>query len=109
MGRNVLELGCGLGTVGIACARFGAQSVHLTDYDEDMLLTCTQSAALNDVSDRVSTSRLDWNDLVGSSRQPLGDLAKYDLVLGADIIYEESHAKLVLEVIARLLCDGGAK
>ena len=36
-GRDVLELGCGVGLVGLACARCGAESVVLTDSRPEVL------------------------------------------------------------------------
>ena len=39
-GRRLLELGCGLGVLGLACAVRGARQVLLTDYDPELLKAC---------------------------------------------------------------------
>ena len=66
---RVLEIGCGLGTVGIAAAMAGAASVLLTDLDEGVLTAAAASADLNGVGSRVRTAPL--------------DVAEYDLTQGA--------------------------
>ena len=100
--QRVLELGCGLGIVGLACAKAGARAVTLTDYDPELLSACSQSIALNCL-EQVTTLMLDWQQV--SCGGPLPDL-QTDLILGADIIYDEDHAKSVLGSIRRLLREG---
>ena len=39
-GRRLLELGCGLGLLGLSCALQGAETVLLTDYDPELLKAC---------------------------------------------------------------------
>ncbi|CAJ1441195.1 unnamed protein product [Effrenium voratum] len=104
-GRRVLELGSGLGLLGLACARLGAASVVLTDYDEALLTACRRSVALNSMEDLVSVQALDWQDV--ASGGPLPELPPVDLILGADIIYDASHAVSVLGTLRRLLESTG--
>jgi len=81
-GRTVLELGCGLGLAGIAAARAGAE-VTMTDFEPDALLFAAKNAARNlepHQMARVTIREMDW-------RSPALD-AKYDIVIGADILYE---------------------
>ena len=60
LGMKVLELGCGLGAVGLAAAKAGAYSVVLTDRDENVLKLAGGAAESNGVGDLVSTATLDW-------------------------------------------------
>ena len=59
-GMRCLELGSGLGAVGLVAARAGATSVVLTDYDADVLELAALGAAENGVESVVSTRTLDW-------------------------------------------------
>ena len=67
-GKRVLELGSGLGLVGLAAAKcFGASSVLLTDYAEASVECAAKNAALNGLAGDASPSIvrsacLDWND-----------------------------------------------
>jgi len=100
-GKRVLELGCGLGVIGLACARLSASRVLLTDYDPDLLEACAESAKLNELDTVVSTARLDWNEVVGGNGN-VDALGSFDLLLAAGVVGEERHAELVVGVIHRL-------
>eukprot|EP00928_Gymnodinium_smaydae_P021781 TRINITY_DN18531_c1_g1_i3.p1 TRINITY_DN18531_c1_g1~~TRINITY_DN18531_c1_g1_i3.p1 ORF type:complete len:373 (-),score=78.80 TRINITY_DN18531_c1_g1_i3:202-1320(-) len=104
-GRRVLELGCGLGVVGLTCVRdCEATAVVLTDYDESLLETCERSIELNELRDVASVARLDWNDIVaGRPLEPELANFDFDIILGADIIYEDSHSILLTQTLAHLL------
>jgi predicted nicotinamide N-methyase len=90
-GANVLELGCGLGLPGIAAAAVGA-TVTMTDFDADALC-CAQLNVIRNLSpiqqSRVKVGILDWR----SSER----LIPYDVVLGADIVYERRMFRPLLE------------
>eukprot|EP00927_Polykrikos_kofoidii_P004458 TRINITY_DN11756_c0_g1_i1.p1 TRINITY_DN11756_c0_g1~~TRINITY_DN11756_c0_g1_i1.p1 ORF type:complete len:406 (+),score=67.80 TRINITY_DN11756_c0_g1_i1:59-1219(+) len=105
-GKRVLELGCGLGAVGLTCARAGAEAVILTDYDDDVLRACERSASLNCLN-QVSTHLLDWVEFIEGDTVP-EVLRGFDLILGGDIIYEDRHAALILSVARRFLREAGA-
>lgn len=113
-GHRVLELGCGLGLVGLSCALAGAESVVLTDRDGDLLKAVEASAQLNGVAARVGTGVLDWDctaqglaQLQRSSQHLFDDerVPPFDLVLGADIVYEEAHAAKLLAALHHLLTE----
>jgi predicted nicotinamide N-methyase len=79
-GLDVLDLGCGMGLTGAVAAAMGAR-VLLADLEPDALLF----ARLNSLpcSDRVRTRTLDWR----TARLD----EKFDLIVGADILYEKSQ------------------
>lgn len=56
-GLNVLDLGCGVGPVAIACARSGAASVTAVDVMDEACRLTTRNAELNGVSHRVTAFR----------------------------------------------------
>ncbi len=97
-GKLVLELGCGLGLAGIAAARAGAK-VLLTDYEEDALLFARYNALRNAPEGTPKVLLFDW-------RRPRIS-GKFDLVLGADILYERRHFLPLLEAFRIVLAPGG--
>ena len=77
---SVLDLGCGMGLAGTAAAGMGHR-VLFADLEAPALLF----ARLNSLpwADRVRTRRLNWQtDRLGES---------FDLILGADILYEKKQ------------------
>jgi predicted nicotinamide N-methyase len=94
---DVVELGCGLGAVGIAAALAGARSVLLTDFQERSLELAALTAEANGVADRVSTRLLDWTDVPE-------DLGSADVIVGADVLYDSALAGHLLDVVARYIC-----
>jgi len=99
-GKSVLELGCGLGLAGIAAARAGAD-VTMTDYDHDALLFARWNVAVNlDASSagRAQVLPMDW-------RAPAA--AAYDIILGADIVYERRHFAPLWRFFSTALKPGG--
>lgn len=113
-GKRVLEIGCGLGLAGLACARAGTSSTVCSDMDATVLGTVLESASLNGLQ-QVSTLQLDWSQLPPSAGELLGALGgsaetffPFDLVVGADVVYEEGHAASLLQAAERLLSEGCA-
>jgi predicted nicotinamide N-methyase len=79
-GRSVLDLGCGMGLTGTVCAALGAR-VLMADLETPPLLF----ARLNSLpwASRVRTRRVDWQ------ADQLGE--RFDLIVGADILYERNQ------------------
>ena len=99
-GARVLELGCGIGLPSVVSALRGAQVVA-TDWYEDALGFVQANAAA--AGARVQTRLLDWND-------PPADLtapgAARDLVVGADLLYEERNGPALAALVPRLARPG---
>jgi predicted nicotinamide N-methyase len=93
-GKRVVELGCGLGLPGIVAARAGA-SVLATDASEEALTLVARNAGENGVS--LETAVVDWAEPAA-----LLERAPFDLVLAADVLYEESSAAPLLSLLPRL-------
>lgn len=93
-GQNVVELGCGLGLPSLAAALRGAD-VLATDWAEDAIELLRRNAERNDAPLRVAHVR--W-----SQPEPLLRAAPWDLVLGADLLYEERNADQLAALLPRL-------
>ncbi len=97
-GERVLEIGCGLGAAGLAAAITGRR-VTLTDYDEDALAFAKASAELSGLN-AVSFARLDWRDTAAPGR--------FDLILGADVLFERRWVAPIAAFLAANLADDAA-
>jgi predicted nicotinamide N-methyase len=93
-GLRVLELGCGLGLPALAAALRGAD-VLATDWAEDAIELLRQNAERNRVFIRALRAR--WSD-----PEPLLRAAPWDLVLGADLLYEARNADQLAELLPKL-------
>jgi len=101
-GKSVLELGCGLGLAGIAAAQAGAV-VCMTDYEPDALEFARFNAARNlspEELTRVSFRLLDWRNA--------GETGSFDMVIGADIVYDRQNFTALLSCARRNLRPGGS-
>jgi predicted nicotinamide N-methyase len=99
-GRSVLELGCGLALPSFTAAIAGADAVVATDWAPEALELVTANAAANGLT--VSTALLHWHE-PGSFR----DLGRFDVVLAADVLYEERNAAPFLAALEALVAAGG--
>jgi predicted nicotinamide N-methyase len=93
-GRRVLEVGCGLGLPALAAARAGADVVA-TDWAAEAVAATTGNAQANALTVRALIG--DWRDPA-----PLVALGPFDLVVAADVLYEERHADPLLTLLAAL-------
>jgi len=94
---RVLDLGCGMGLAGAAAAAMGAQ-VMLADLETPALLF----AKLNclPLSRRVRIRQLNWQvDRLNE---------QFDLILGADILYERKQWEFLNEFWKTHLAEGGS-
>jgi predicted nicotinamide N-methyase len=97
-GKDVLELGTGLGLAGVAAARAGAMVV-MTDYEEDALRFARYNALVNLPGCDPEIRAMDWRAPEAGRR--------YDYLLGADIIYERRNFLPLLDAFGKLLKPGG--
>lgn len=94
VGTRILEIGCGVGLVGLVAAKRGG-IVTLTDYSGDAIAMAERNAALNGVT--ITAARFDWNDAPDAAWRP-------DVLLGADVLYfAESHGPIAA-LVRRLGC-----
>ena len=91
-GRRVVELGAGLGLPSLAAALRGAD-VLATDWAEDAVALLAANAARNGIALRAEVARWDEPERFGTD---------WDLVLAADVLYEQRNADQLLELLPRL-------
>jgi predicted nicotinamide N-methyase len=97
-GRTLLELGCGLGLVAATALRAGFE-VTASDYYDDALAFARLNAAGNGMPE-PHTMILDW-------RQMPDAIPAFDVVVGADVLYERPYGAVVARAIASTLAEGG--
>jgi predicted nicotinamide N-methyase len=95
-GTRVLELGCGLGLVGIAALAAGYR-VSMTDYDANAITTAKMNAALNGFPD-AQAFVMDWRSPPESS---------YPVIIGCDVTYESRNHAPILDLMDRMLDPHG--
>ncbi len=81
-GKRVLELGAGVGFVGLVAAHLGAAEVVQTDYHPEALALCRSNAMLNGIVN-ITIQKGDWRHWPEA-------LTGFDLVVAADILYERA-------------------
>jgi predicted nicotinamide N-methyase len=95
-GLRLLEVGCGLGLVGIVAARRSA-IVTMFDHDEAGVAFARENLALNGV--QATVSRLDLYDTRLSG--------PFDLICAADVTYDPSLQRALGELAVRTLAPNG--
>jgi predicted nicotinamide N-methyase len=98
-GARVLELGCGLGLPSLAAALAGGR-VLATDWSPPAIELLHRNAERNDAE--LETAIVDWQ-----RPAPLLERAPWDLVLGADLLYERRNVAPLLELLPPLLGERG--
>jgi predicted nicotinamide N-methyase len=101
-GRSVIELGCGVGLPSVVAALGGAR-VLATDWYADALAFTAANAAAAGVGTAVDTLLVDW----ASPPPALAARGPADLVIGADLLYEERNGGLLAALLPALLPPGG--
>jgi len=93
-GLRVLELGAGLGLPSLAAALGGAD-VLATDWADDAVALLRANAKRNSI--RLRVKRVRWDAPDALLRE-----APWQLVLGADLLYEERNALQLQELLPKL-------
>lgn len=95
--ETFLEIGAGLGVVGIAAAACGHR-ITLTEYNPDALNFARANACLNNCRD-LPVHELDWN------RPLLFDT--FDYIVGSEVAYREEDLDPLIRLFRKLLKPGG--
>ena len=96
-GKRVLELGCGVGFPGMVAQSLGAQ-VWQTDHQRGALQVAESNAAQNGVAG-INRFLADWRTWNHTER--------YDVLLGADILYERGMHFYLEQIFKQNLAPGG--
>lgn len=94
-GRRVLELGCGLGLVGVTAALAGA-TVLAVDRSPEATSFAAVNPARNGATLQTAVCAFDQPERL------LGE-APWDLVLAADVLYEQRNVPVLLWLLPRLV------
>lgn len=97
-GRSLLEMGCGLGLATIAAMRAGFD-VLATDYYIDAI-HMTRANAWRNLGVEPRVRMVNW-------REWPADLGRFDVIIAADVLYENEYATLVAQCISRAIAPGG--
>jgi predicted nicotinamide N-methyase len=98
-GARTLELGCGLALPSLAAALAGGRPVA-TDWSPQAIDLARANAERNGLA--IEALRADW-----AVPGALLERAPWDLVLGADLLYERRNGELLLPLLPRLVRAGG--
>ncbi|EFK06044.1 methyltransferase domain protein [delta proteobacterium NaphS2] len=98
--KHLLEIGCGIGLVGVVAAQFGHR-ITMTEYNRDALNFAEANASANKPPDPglLEIGALDWTRPAIEGR--------FDMILGSEVIYKEEYFEPVLGLFKRYLKPGG--
>jgi predicted nicotinamide N-methyase len=99
-GRRILELGCGGLALPSIAAALGGAHVLATDWSRDAVELAGQNAARN--AAQLDTLVCSWE-----RPEPLIERGPWDVVLAADVLYEQRHVPLMVDLLTRLAGDRG--
>jgi predicted nicotinamide N-methyase len=128
-GKNILELGCGCGLLGLSCLMFTqCNSLVFSDYQDSVLTNLLTNIEMNKFSHshilnseekgvnkqvqegvlcpaclpgRYSLLKLDWRDYEKYK------LESYDFLIGSELIYSGGHIEELAKIIRNLLKHDG--
>jgi predicted nicotinamide N-methyase len=99
--RRFLEIGCGVGVVGIVAAAFGHR-ITMTEYNSDALDFARANVHTNLSADNaagIEIARLDWN-------RPRLE-GRFDAIVGSEVIYQETDFQAILKLFETCLRPSG--
>ncbi|KAI3414633.1 uncharacterized protein J3R85_016048 [Psidium guajava] len=107
-GCSVIELGSGVGITGILCSRFCCEVV-LTDHNDEVLKILQKNIELHSSSESyhnctgLVAEKLEWGN-VDQIEHILGShSAGFDLILGADICFQQASIPSLFKTVKLLL------
>ncbi|WP_170920620.1 class I SAM-dependent methyltransferase [Desulfacinum hydrothermale] len=96
--RRILEIGAGLGVVGVYAAVKGHR-VTISDMNDDALLFARANVLLNGCQDRAEVRRIDWT----SPHVP----TPYPMIVGSEVLYDRESYPVLVGFLDEVLAPGG--
>ncbi|XP_069676102.1 histidine protein methyltransferase 1 homolog isoform X2 [Periplaneta americana] len=115
-GMKVLDLGCGVGLLGILAMYLKAESVHFQDYNSSVISAVTMPNVLKNKSKLEQDGILQTNRFFAGDWKSFVDLVKgessakennYDIILTSETIYNPANQSKLLRVFKECLKPGG--
>mmetsp|Transcript_15044 Transcript_15044/g.18608 ORF Transcript_15044/g.18608 Transcript_15044/m.18608 type:complete len:243 (+) Transcript_15044:78-806(+) len=100
-GKNVVELGCGCGLIGILMSKLGA-NVVLTDR-ADMMPLIRENIKRNSVENKCSYVVHEWGSNLDSLPDPLNK--PFDIIIASGCVYHQEAVPLLNKSIQRLASE----
>jgi 2-polyprenyl-3-methyl-5-hydroxy-6-metoxy-1,4-benzoquinol methylase len=92
-GKRLIEIGCGLGLVGVVAASFG-HKVIMTEHNPDAIEFARANAEMNHCAD-TEIMDLDWSSP--------GLYGRFDYIVGSEVVYHEKDFGPLRNLFDRLL------
>lgn len=110
-GLSVIELGSGVGVTGILCSKFCSE-VLLTDHNDEVLEILKknielQSSSGNQISTGLNVEKLEWGNYDHIERISQKYYKGFDLILGADICFQQSSIPSLFRTVEIFLRSKG--
>lgn len=101
--KKIMDLGAGMGIIGITLAKLMYCEVTMTDYIPEVLDLCRENTELNSFEDKTvpKTQKLDWNDYLNSDCIKKGD--KFDVIIGCELVYAVTQCDNLIKLIKEIL------
>jgi 2-polyprenyl-3-methyl-5-hydroxy-6-metoxy-1,4-benzoquinol methylase len=97
--KNVVELGCGCGLVGLAVAKLGCKKALLTDRSAEAVALVNENIEANELEVIANASCFSFGDEV----LLLGEDPQFDFILCSDVIYDIKAVPPLIETLHVLL------
>lgn len=117
--KNVLDLGCGAGLLGIAALKAGA-NVVFQDYNKEVLDACTIPNVLLNLTDEESQSLIDspdnvrcefysgdWSSFINKLQDGRSEVLKFDYILTSETIYNPENYSKLIDIFKTCLKNSG--
>ncbi|KAM3382687.1 protein N-lysine methyltransferase METTL21A-like [Capsicum galapagoense] len=95
---SVIELGSGVGITGVFCCRF-CREVVMTDHNDEGLKIKLQESSDDSMCCKLKAEKLEWGKSNPLNCILQGHPEGYDLVLGADICFQQGNVPLLFDTV----------
>lgn len=100
-GKNLLELGAGMGILSIVASAYGFQSITCSDISQDAMDFARANILANDLDHIIQTRQLDIkNDNLPADK-------KFDLIVASELLYLDELHRPILKFLAKHLAPAG--